>query len=283
MLGRLRMTTDQALRAYNTIAEAVFSKKNRKPFHKDGTFKATTLETKVKEIVGKNGSGQKMLVTADDDLQARAFVCAIPADDWTKPRLFRTYQVRENASFDCTIWEACRATIAAPTFFKRITIGDEGSIKEDFLDGGLKFNNPTELVIEEGRTVFGDECRVGCVVSLGNGHPGTISLAQPDAFQRMLPLDLVDVLKRMATNCEETAETLASRFRDAPDHYFRFSVDQGVGQISLEEWKKMKEIKAHTHAYLKQVAISASVNRVVAILTGSADGPARSVSLRALG
>jgi len=44
MLGRLRMTKEEALKAYNSIAGSIFSQKNKKWATQDGTFKATTLE-----------------------------------------------------------------------------------------------------------------------------------------------------------------------------------------------------------------------------------------------
>src|SRR5947208_9222664 len=49
------------------------------------------------------------------------------------PRRFRTYPVRALASANCEIWEAARATSAAPTFFKRIAISDGGGAKEEFI------------------------------------------------------------------------------------------------------------------------------------------------------
>jgi hypothetical protein len=46
----MRMNTDEALKAYNNIADAIFSKKNQKWKIQDGSFKASTLENKVKEV-----------------------------------------------------------------------------------------------------------------------------------------------------------------------------------------------------------------------------------------
>jgi patatin-like phospholipase/acyl hydrolase len=126
MLGRLQMTTDEALRTYNSLASAIFSKDNRKWSVQDGEFKATTIEKKVQEVVSKKSMGDLMLAPTNQLIKGKAFVCAMPANNMAYPRRFRTYQVRENASVNCKIWEAARATTAAPTFFKRIAIGEEG-------------------------------------------------------------------------------------------------------------------------------------------------------------
>jgi Patatin-like phospholipase len=184
------------------------------------------------------------------------------------PRCFRTYKTRNNANVNCEIWEAARATTAAPTFFKRILIGEEGQVKEEFIDAGIKFNNPTKQVMEEARLLCGDDRPIGTLVSIGTGHPGTLGLLEPDGFQKILPTKLIHVLKRIATDCEATASDLARRFENIPEMYFRFNVTRGVGVVSLEEWKKMGDVQAHTIAYLQEPSVSKSVDSVVRFLCG---------------
>src|ERR1700690_2286849 len=97
------------------------------------------------------------------------FVCAMPALHTSSPRIFRTYEVRSNQSYNCEIWEAARATSAAPTFFKRIRIGEKG-LEEEFVDGGLGCNNPIRQVLEEAEIAFGPGRRIACIVSIGTGQ-----------------------------------------------------------------------------------------------------------------
>jgi hypothetical protein len=193
-------------------------------------------------------------------------VCALAASNMEHVRRFRSYKVRENQEINCAIWEAARATTAAPTFFKRITIAEPGQIAEDFLDAGIKCSNPAEEVIEEARLIFKDDQPVGCILSIGTGHPGTVGLTKPDAFQKILPLKLITVLKKIATSCEDTANRLTRRFLEHQDVYFRFSVTHGAGLISLEEWDRMGEIKGHTVAYLRSPLVSKSIDSIVNIL-----------------
>jgi predicted acylesterase/phospholipase RssA len=202
------MTTDETLRAYNTIASAIFSKENRKWMIQDGSFKATTLENKVKEVVAEKKHGDNMLDASNEASMGKAFVCAMPAKNMAHPRRFRTYAVRELESANCKIWEAARATTAAPTIFKRIFIGEEGRAKEEFIDGGIRCNNPAIQVMEEARNMFGDDRVVNCLVSIGTGHPGTIGLSKPDGFQKILPKELINVLKSIATDCERRFRTM---------------------------------------------------------------------------
>ena len=57
MLGRLRMSTTEALEKYNTIAGHIFSAKNMKRMTQEGKFKATTLEQEMKKIVAAKIQG----------------------------------------------------------------------------------------------------------------------------------------------------------------------------------------------------------------------------------
>jgi predicted acylesterase/phospholipase RssA len=264
MLGRLQMTTDEALRAYNSLSQVIFSVKNKKRKDQDGSFKASTLQQKVQEIVAKKGLGEFMLDPSINPRKGKAFVCAVPANNMAYTRRFRTYRVRANASTNCRIWEAARATTAAPTFFKRIAIGEEGHAKEEFIDGALGCNNPVNQVLDEARVIFGNDRPVRCLVSIGTGHPGKIGLAKPDGFQKILPIDLIHVLKQIATDCEGTATQLKTRFENIEKFYFRFNVAHGAEGISLEEWKKMGELTEHTKAYMARK--SKKIDEVVALL-----------------
>ena len=121
-------------------------------------------------------------------------------------------------------------------------------------------------MLDEARLIFGDRRRVGCIVSIGTGHPGTIGIPSPTVFQKVVPTHMIDVLKRIATDCESTANALAKRFERISDVYFRLNVMHGAGQISLEEWERMGEVQTHTKAYLHDPIIRAHVNAVVKLL-----------------
>ncbi len=58
MLGRLKMSTKQALRRYNQIASRVFSCANQRHL-KDGRFDASALELEIKSIVKGRKEGYK--------------------------------------------------------------------------------------------------------------------------------------------------------------------------------------------------------------------------------
>ncbi|KAI9818649.1 MAG: hypothetical protein M1826_001372 [Phylliscum demangeonii] len=234
----------------------------------DGLFNATTLQNRAQELVAGQERGDHMLDDTDDSNSklGKAFVLAMPARNMSHPRLFRTYEARENASINCKIWEAVRATTAAVAFFKRIAIGPE-----EFIDAGIKCNNPAIRLLTEAQDVFGGNRTLNCLVSIGTGHPGVIGLSTPNVFQNILSTNVVEVLKQIATDCKGTAHELSQRFKKAPGSYFRFNVTHGAGTISLQEWEKMGEIRTHTKAYLEETVVSAFVNEVVSLLCKPGD------------
>jgi predicted acylesterase/phospholipase RssA len=182
------------------------------------------------------------------------------------PALFRTYPVRGNENPNCLIWEAARATTAAPTFFKSINICGPDGISEEFTDGGLKWNNPVKVLIEEGARVFGNERRVACVVSIGTGHRSAIGLRDADWYQALLPRNVIGLLKELATDCEEKASECEKQYGHLPGLYYRFNVEHGLENVSLADWKMLSTMKAHTKAYLQEPLVERKLNQLVDVL-----------------
>lgn len=263
MLDRLRMIIENALRTYNKIAEFVFCKSNRKHFFKNETFKTTTLEKQIQNLIVEKALKKYILYEKDEANATKIFVCTVSAINMTHPRLFKFYTVRENANTNCKIWKAARATTATPIFFKRMTIINDENARKDFLNGGLRFNNSAQLILSETFTIFESVSKLECLISIETGHPDIIKLSQSDAFQKILFTNMIEILKQIATNCEQPAHELAKRFQQLLNRYFRYSVSHEIDSISLEKWKKMNEIQVHTKAYLTKIEISSSINKLI--------------------
>jgi predicted acylesterase/phospholipase RssA len=162
------------------------------------------------------------------------------------PVLFRTYQSLKPPS-NCKIWEAARATSAAPTFFKRIEIGWN---KQPYIDGGLGCNNPSQLVLNEAKAQFGAARHIGCLVSIGTGQAKVTDIKKPGFFQQIIPTDVIDALKKISTDCDTTHQEMLRRFARLQDTYFRLNVDQGMQGIGLSKWEKLSIVEAHTVQYM---------------------------------
>ena len=143
-----------------------------------------------------------------------------------------------------TIWEACRATSAASSFFDSIAVGRYG---EEFVDGATGANNPVWEVWSQAQLVWGPqpvEGRIKCLVSIGTGIP-SLKPFRNDVFH------IGETLIAIATETEQTAEKFQrdKTHLDNTDRYYRFNVAHGLEDIGLEESKKRKEIAAATRRY----------------------------------
>ena len=173
------------------------------------------------------------------------------------PILFRSYQSHESHS-GCKIWEAARATSAAPTFFKHIEIGN----KQYFIDGGLGCNNPSRVVLDEAEALFGT-CQIGCLVSIGTGQAEIINIKKPGFLQQIIPIDVIKALKAISTDCEATHEDMLHLFANSPNTYFRLNVEQGMQGIELSDLENLANVEAHTIKYLARKEVNEKLTLVV--------------------
>ena len=178
------------------------------------------------------------------------------------PRLFRTYQAPKYPAPNCTVWEAVRATSAAPIFFKRIVVNGE-----PYIDAGMGCNNPVQHVLQEAELMFPNR-HVACIISIGAGQAQTISIPNPGWFQRILPLKVVDAIRKIATDCEASAHVAARRFERTPGIYFRFNVEQGLQGVGLEQWERLDEVRAHAGQYIRMADVDRRLDAAVASICG---------------
>ena len=196
-------------------------------------------------------------------------VCAVSSLDVTHPAgptHFRTYDVLRKA-YNCEIWEAARATSAAPTFFSAIEIGPTGS-KISYVDAALGYNNPVKQVVAEAATHFGSDALVTCVVSIGTGQSKLTSYGKPGWVQNAAPTKLAHTLGDIATECETTAEDMHKRCRNNPGIYYRLNVNRGLDAIQLDEWKRLPDVTEHTTKYLQLEQVKQQVENIVEALCG---------------
>lgn len=162
------------------------------------------------------------------------------------------------------IWEACRATSAASSFFDPIAVGRYG---EEFVDGALGASNPVWEVWNEAQLIWGPQPldgRIKCLVSIGTGVP-SLKPFRHDVF------NIGETLVAIATETEQTAE----RFRrdkahlDDTGRYYRFNVTRGLEDIGLEESKRKKDIAAATRRYVGLQDVLKQMQACVAEVAGS--------------
>ncbi|KAH7134383.1 hypothetical protein EDB81DRAFT_844943 [Dactylonectria macrodidyma] len=232
MLGRLRMTIDECITAYTSLSDK-------------GRFDTAALEQAVKQILVDNGHGEDALLQDPPNTACKVFVCATSKGTGDTVCL-TSYRPRGLAHlYDSTkIWQACRATSAATTFFDPIAIGP---FQEQFVDGALGANNPVYALWNQAQDVWGDQLRgsLRCLVSIGTGVPA-IRPVRDDV------LGIGATLKKLATETEMTAEQFRRDKSSLDDEgrYYRFNVVRGLEHVGLEESRKQREIAAATGRYV---------------------------------
>lgn len=172
------------------------------------------------------------------------FVCATSKE--TSDTVCLTSYKSPRGRSDLKIWEACRATSAASSFFDPIAIGP---YEEEFVDGATGANNPVWQVWDQAQLIWGSESiegRIKCLVSIGTGIP-SLKPFKDDVFH------IGTTLLTLANETEQTAEAFRrdKTYLDTTSRYYCFNVTRGLEDIGLEESKKKKDIAAATRRYLE--------------------------------
>uniref|UniRef100_A0A3P9HNG7 Calcium-independent phospholipase A2-gamma n=1 Tax=Oryzias latipes TaxID=8090 RepID=A0A3P9HNG7_ORYLA len=178
-----------------------------------------------------------------------------------KAYVFRNYNllpgVRSHYLGGCQhqLWQATRASSAAPGYFQEFTLG--GDLHQD---GGLLINNPTALAIHECKCLWPDT-PVECVVSLGTGRFETPG--KNNATYTSLKTKLTNVISS-ATDTEEVHAMLDAFL--PPNTYFRFNPFLNE-DISMDESRheKLNLLQAEGLRYLERN--EEKIKKVAAILT----------------
>ncbi|KAH0591432.1 hypothetical protein H2248_001509 [Termitomyces sp. 'cryptogamus'] len=261
MLGRLRMPISLAIQKYVDFSKKVYS--DIKIFSMGSEkFKASTFVSAMEDIL-KSADFPADVLMQEEDPACKSFVTALPSSNMT-PRHFRSYKVRANQGYNCTVVEAARATTATPHFFKAVSIGSRG-LDEAFIGADLGYNNPISFVLEEAELLFGTSQPVACIVSIGAGHPGHISWKPTKLFTSKF----MKILLNISTSCEASVESFVRQYKNLPGIFYRLNVDQGLQKMALDDWNRLTEIKTHSVTYLHKVEIMQRVESIVKTLQNS--------------
>ncbi|GAB1310986.1 Calcium-independent phospholipase A2-gamma [Madurella fahalii] len=263
MLGRLRMSTAEALEEYDRCASKIFSKKNLKKTSLSARFRATALQEVVEDLVKRRNMGELMRDPERPE-KGKALVCVMPSEHIGEPRLVRSFGTDPGAFGDdwdtgITIWQAARATTAASTYFKPQKLGI-GLEEQLFIDAAIGINNPIEYLLKEAVDEFGSARRLGCVVSIGTGTRD-VKLSRTIRGLRYY-FHVIKTVKSTATDGEETHRRLQARMHTFPGAYFRFNVPEAAEQVGLSHYKKLPILKELTTEYLAREGIARQVRRI---------------------
>ncbi|KAF8071588.1 acyl transferase/acyl hydrolase/lysophospholipase [Lyophyllum atratum] len=263
MLGRLQMTIPECIQAYMTLAQQTFSanalEKIWDAAHTAARYTKDNFEKGLKALIKqKTGDENALMLDPDTNNHCKVFVLAVRTQNTnhTSAEHFRTYSVDFTDPFPgktCPIWQAARATSAAPLYLPSITINGI-----EFVDGGMKFNNPSLMLMCEFGQVFGLARRIKCLLSIGTGMAPISAMKKQPTNLTQVPFywkRLSEVSVEIATECEDTHRYVQGLHDWHEDAYFRFNAGQKQGDnwaslIELDDWEGMPQFVAVTQTWL---------------------------------
>ncbi|KAI9686366.1 MAG: hypothetical protein M1822_003711 [Bathelium mastoideum] len=259
MLGRLEMDVQSCIDAYRRLSRKIFKPRNRTwcggaTAHKllgSSTFSAEVLEKEIKKVIRDNGSRIRATTGNEGTLEeipmldetgqrCKIFVCCTLENG--RAYRIRSYNSTHEPGLPFTVWQAARATTAAPGFFDPLRFEDIATLR----DGGLRNNNPINEVMDEIRTEF-DDRDISCLISIGSG------VSKTEVFGRGL-VSIAKKCAKIATDTEQAERTFRSNHASPNQRlhgrYFRFQVEQGLQGFGMDEWENMNRIWTVTTSYL---------------------------------
>ncbi|KAG8999253.1 hypothetical protein FRB94_006341 [Tulasnella sp. JGI-2019a] len=230
MLGRLKMSITECETAYKDVSEKIFGKglSEEVAFATGETmYSGKVVEDAIKSLLRGRNLDPDLAMKAENESDCKVFVMATRADALgTKDaqaflRTYHQYNQRSNDYEHWKIWQAARATSAAPLYFPKMKVDEK-----EFVDGGLLCNNPVSQLYTESRLTFGTARPIGCILSIGTGIPPGTYISDPK-FTKLT--SFVSAITTAATDCEvkhENMQNIAPVFPLLGDEekYWRFNV-----------------------------------------------------------
>ena len=116
----------------------------------------------------------------------------------------------------------------------------------------MGFNNPCTEITQEASDLWPTRA-IGIVVSIGTGLQTIPSVKKgvwlPFGFG--IDISLVSALASMATSTARVHNEMQRMYVGSDTRYYRFDVDSGMADISLEMWMKENEMSSLTEQYMR--------------------------------
>ena len=285
MLARLSLPLDKILAIYLDMPKRLFSGRSFKRVwwlltnSQHSTEKQKKLYgSSVKEALGDDKALLKVGEESNGKDLCPCFVVTLDTDDVSKPTIFSSYATLSDeqksqssegdlshTTEDVSIVTAALATSAAPTYFHPTVHNGH-----TYIDGGVGFNNPSEIALKQLTELYGPNAHVHTFISLGTGKREKNPYrrkkrSSPGSGARLGISGLLDVMRafsHISTDSQAVHERMGERFAQT-GAYYRFN-PPGLEDIALDDWtavdaavEKCEEYLAlpETQARIEEVAV----------------------------
>ena len=259
-LGRLRMTVDEAISAYQELVEAAF----QPPSSFSSSFQRASSSQKLEKCVGDiiqrflDDRNAPLSDPAGGSYTCRTAVLATtPAYIDAPPHIFRSYVTSEPPSL-FLVHEVARAAVAIPGTSHSVSLGNP-SIQFTSADV-FGYNNPAEVGFSEAEENIPG--RVACLVSLGAGLQKVVHV---DSQRKTFSTARI----RISSDCESVHDRMRRYGRTRNLDYFRFNVTHGL-EDDIQEWTPLDSghIAGITEGYMRNDQVTGSLNSCAQRLVG---------------
>ncbi|KAL1613498.1 hypothetical protein SLS54_010563 [Diplodia seriata] len=172
------------------------------------------------------------------------------------PVYLRSYKHENIFLPDIKIWEAARATSAAPTYFDPMEVG-----KYELIDGGMGANNPLGWLWNEIVGVFGATRPTDCFLSIGTGIPANEMLGNLGGTDWAKIKEFMGAMASIATNTQITHILFGTLIKAlapvaAEQKYWRLNLGQnGQDDKPHENYDKLTEMDDSSQMnYIEELA-----------------------------
>jgi hypothetical protein len=168
--------------------------------------------------------------------------------------MLRSYDSRREPApeFDCTIWQAGRATCSIGLAFKPIQIG-----QSVFHDDGAGNFNPSVNALDEAVVNEWPGREVGVFLSVGTGKRPKGSDSNSTMWYEGFLGEFAEARRKLIAKiegCEKIHEFLQQEYLAKRgvniENYYRLNVEVGVGEFGMNEWHRLAEISTNTRRYM---------------------------------
>ncbi|XP_018408050.1 PREDICTED: calcium-independent phospholipase A2-gamma [Nanorana parkeri] len=248
MLGLFHIPLDECEEMYRKLGNDVFKQNvilgTVKMGWSHAYYDSEIWEKMLKERMGSD----LMIETARNPQCPKVAAVSTIVNRGIKAFVFRNYNhfpgVKSHYMGGCqyNLWQAIRASSAAPGYFQEYVLGNDLH-----QDGGLLINNPCALALHESKCLWPD-VPLQCVISLGTGRYEGVG--STTATHTSLKAKLTNVISS-ATDTEEVHNMLDALL--PPDTYFRFNPVMNE-DVPLDENRKekLKQLQLDGQSYLER-------------------------------
>lgn len=258
-------SAEEAAALYEMHGSRIFARSPWKVVRSVGGFIDEKYPTEGIEGVLQEFFGATMLSEAITDV-------IIPSYEIEKrqPFFFKSKKARESADDDFLMWQAARATSAAPSYFEPVQIMANGKVLS-LVDGGLVANTPAMCAYAELLRWHPGETNV-LVLSLGTGE-ATRPIPYAEARNWGLTEWLMPVFSMFFDGMQDSVDYQLRQICGSEDsslnRYFRFQPTLVAGNDNIDDASRtnLRVLKMVTQDLIKQQ--SAAIDQLCKHLTDS--------------